>query len=52
MASHDLVELILKDHRTTEDLSRRMRSAEADRAGALREFAGLLIAHGQAGERD
>ncbi|WP_330461529.1 hemerythrin domain-containing protein [Streptomyces sp. NBC_00820] len=50
MASSDVVELILKDHRTMEDLFRRMRSTEADRAGALREFADLLIAHGEAEE--
>ncbi|MEU2494892.1 hemerythrin domain-containing protein [Streptomyces sp. NPDC007883] len=50
MATHDVVELILKDHRTMEDLLRRMRSIEADRAKALREFSRLLIAHGEAEE--
>lgn len=35
-----------------EDLFRRMRSVEDDRAGALREFSGLLIAHAQAEEAE
>ncbi|MEU2915271.1 hemerythrin domain-containing protein [Streptomyces massasporeus] len=48
----DVVELILQDHRRMEDLFRRMRSVEDDRAGALREFAGLLIAHAQAEEAE
>ncbi|WP_306328071.1 hemerythrin domain-containing protein [Streptomyces venezuelae] len=46
----DVVAVILKDHRTMEDLFRRMRSVEADRAAALKEFAALLIAHGEAEE--
>ncbi|KJK37369.1 cation-binding protein [Streptomyces variegatus] len=46
----DVVELILLDHRRMEDLFRRMRSVEDDRAGALKEFADLLIAHAQAEE--
>ncbi|MET7289948.1 hemerythrin domain-containing protein [Streptomyces sp. NPDC005573] len=50
MASSDVVELILKDHRTMEDLFRLMRSSEADRAKALGDFADLLIAHGEAEE--
>ncbi|MET9961408.1 hemerythrin domain-containing protein [Streptomyces sp. NPDC006326] len=48
----DIIEVILKDHRTMEELFRRMRSVEADRAGALREFAALLIAHGEAEEAE
>ncbi|HET6357383.1 hemerythrin domain-containing protein [Streptomyces sp.] len=52
MASHDVVELILKDHRTMEDLFHRMRRTDADRSGALREFACLLIAHGEAEEAE
>ncbi|MGW0497621.1 hemerythrin domain-containing protein [Streptomyces sp. NPDC003007] len=48
--TQDVVELILQDHRRMEDLFRQMRSVEADRAGALREFADLLIAHAQAEE--
>ncbi|MEU6762712.1 hemerythrin domain-containing protein [Streptomyces sp. NPDC046853] len=51
-ASTDVVELILDDHRRMEELFRRMRSVEAERAEALREFAGLLIAHALAEERD
>ncbi|KES05995.1 cation-binding protein [Streptomyces toyocaensis] len=46
----DVVELILQDHRRMEDLFREMRSVEADRASALREFAGLLVAHALAEE--
>lgn len=49
---HDVVALILRDHRTMEDLFRRMRSVEADRAEALREFAGLLVAHARAEETE
>ncbi|MFJ6946792.1 hemerythrin domain-containing protein [Streptomyces wuyuanensis] len=52
MTTHDVVELILDDHRTMEDLLRRMRSIEADRAKALREFSRLLIAHGEAEESE
>ncbi|GAA3487333.1 MULTISPECIES: hemerythrin domain-containing protein [Streptomyces] len=48
--SQDVVELILEDHRRMEELFRRMRSVEDDRAGALREFSALLIAHGEAEE--
>jgi DNA phosphorothioation-dependent restriction protein DptG len=50
--TQDVVELILQDHRRMEDLFRRMRSVEADRAGALAEFADLLIAHAQAEEAE
>lgn len=48
----DVVAVILKDHRTMEDLFRRMRSVEADRAGALERFSALLIAHGEAEETE
>ncbi|MFF0109705.1 hemerythrin domain-containing protein [Streptomyces hirsutus] len=50
MSSHDVVELILRDHRRMEDLFRTMRNVEADRATALAEFANLLIAHASAEE--
>ncbi|MEU2601085.1 hemerythrin domain-containing protein [Streptomyces hirsutus] len=50
MPSHDVVELILRDHRRMEDLFRTMRNVEADRATALAEFANLLIAHASAEE--
>lgn len=52
MVDNDVVELILQDHRRMEDLFRRMRSVEADRAGGLAEFADLLIAHGLAEEAE
>ncbi|MEU9007582.1 hemerythrin domain-containing protein [Streptomyces sp. NPDC048551] len=48
----DVVALILEDHRTMEELFRRMRSVEADRAGALAKFSALLIAHGEAEESE
>jgi hemerythrin superfamily protein len=50
--TRDVVELILEDHRTMEDLFRQMRSVEADRAAALREFSDLLIAHALAEEAE
>lgn len=49
-ANTDVVELILQDHRTMEDLFRTMRSNDADRAAALAEFSALLIAHAEAEE--
>lgn len=48
----DVVELILEDHRRMEDLFRDMRSVEAERAAALKEFADLLIAHALAEEAE
>lgn len=51
-APKDVVELILDDHRRMEDLFRRMRSVEAQRADALREFADLLVAHALAEEHE
>lgn len=50
--AQDVVEVILKDHRTMEELFRRMRSVEADRAGALQKFSALLVAHGEAEEAE
>src|SRR5688572_29873729 len=50
--TQDVVELILRDHRRMEDLFREMRSAEADRAAALQEFADLLTAHALAEETE
>ncbi|MGA5498556.1 hemerythrin domain-containing protein [Streptomyces cinereoruber] len=50
--NEDVVAAILEDHRTMEDLFRRMRSVEADRAAALKEFSALLIAHGEAEETE
>ncbi|MFE0578499.1 hemerythrin domain-containing protein [Streptomyces sp. NPDC058874] len=46
----DVVAVILKDHRTMEELLRRMRSVEADRAAARAQFSALLVAHGEAEE--
>ncbi|MFE6847051.1 hemerythrin domain-containing protein [Streptomyces sp. NPDC057686] len=50
--SQDVVAVILKDHRTMEELFRRMRSVEADRADALKKLSALLIAHGEAEESE
>ncbi|MFF3863088.1 hemerythrin domain-containing protein [Streptomyces sp. NPDC002209] len=50
--NQDVVAVILKDHRTMEDLFRRMRSVEADRADALKKLSALLIAHGEAEESE
>ncbi|MYW17068.1 hemerythrin domain-containing protein [Streptomyces sp. SID2955] len=50
--TQDVVELILRDHRRMEELFRRMRSVEADRAAALKEFADLLVAHALAEESE
>ncbi|MFB6619590.1 hemerythrin domain-containing protein [Streptomyces sp. NPDC056367] len=52
VTEQDVVEVILEDHRTMEDLFRRMRSVEDDRAGALEAFSSLLIAHGEAEEAE
>jgi hemerythrin superfamily protein len=49
-ATTDVIELILRDHRKMEELFRTLRSAEADRAAALREFSALLVAHSEAEE--
>lgn len=48
----DVVELILRDHRTMEDLFREMRSVDADRAAALHRLADLLVAHAEAEETE
>ncbi|WP_221350805.1 hemerythrin domain-containing protein [Streptomyces beigongshangae] len=48
--TRDVVELILDDHRRMEELFRQMRSVEADRQAALKEFADLLTAHALAEE--
>ncbi|MFG2867072.1 hemerythrin domain-containing protein [Streptomyces sp. NPDC048338] len=48
----DVVAVILEDHRAMEELFRRMRNVEADRAKALEEFSALLIAHGEAEEAE
>lgn len=52
MAANDVVRVILDDHRTMEDLLRRMRSVDEDRTGALSEFSGLLVAHAEAEEAE
>ncbi|WP_329234493.1 hemerythrin domain-containing protein [Streptomyces sp. NBC_01460] len=50
--ARDVVAVILDDHRTMEELLRRMRSVEEDRGAALKDFAALLIAHAEAEEAE
>jgi hemerythrin superfamily protein len=48
--SGDVVDLIVADHRTMEDLLRDLRDATADREAARAALAELLIAHGESEE--
>jgi hemerythrin superfamily protein len=48
----DVVELILTDHRTFEDLLRGLRDVNADRESLRAELADLLIAHAEAEEQE
>lgn len=48
--THDVIELILNDHRRFEDLFRTLRDRSSDRAKALDELAHLLVAHAEAEE--
>lgn len=50
--SHDVVELILADHREFERLFRALRNREEDRPARLREFADLLVSHAEAEEAE
>ncbi|MFB8027069.1 hemerythrin domain-containing protein [Streptomyces sp. NPDC056465] len=50
--ARDVVAAIIDDHRTMEELLRRMRSVEEDREAALKDFAALLIAHAEAEEAE
>jgi len=50
LTSGDVVELILADHRTFEDLLRTLRDSSADRQAALHAFATLHVAHAEAEE--
>jgi hemerythrin-like domain-containing protein len=49
---HDVVELILADHREFERLFRALRNREEDRHARLRELADLLVAHAEAEEAE
>jgi hemerythrin superfamily protein len=49
--SGDVVELILDDHRRFEELLRDLRNSASDRAGVLRAFSTLHVAHALAEER-
>jgi hypothetical protein len=47
----DVVELILADHRTFEELLRTLRDSTADREAARRAFAALHVAHAEAEDK-
>ncbi len=49
-SSDDVVELILADHREFEELLRKLRNREEDRATHLSDLADLLVAHAEAEE--
>ena len=51
LTSGDVVELILADHRTFEELLRTLRDSTSDRDGVRRAFATLHVAHAEAEER-
>lgn len=48
----DVVEVILEDHRLFESLLRELRNEQNDRDGLRRQMAELLVAHGEAEERE
>ena len=50
LTSGDVVELILADHRTFEELLRTLRDSSSDREAARRAFATLHVAHAEAEE--
>ncbi|MFF8837367.1 hemerythrin domain-containing protein [Streptomyces sp. NPDC015130] len=49
---HDVIAVIIEDHRAMEDLFRRMRSNAEDRSAAREEFSALLVAHSEAEEAE
>lgn len=50
--SDDVVELILNDHRRFEELMRGLRKSSSDRAKLRDDLSQLLVAHGEAEERE
>ncbi|MBN6035575.1 hemerythrin domain-containing protein [Amycolatopsis sp. 195334CR] len=50
--SDDVVELILNDHRRFEELMRGLRNSSSDRAKLRDDLSQLLVAHGEAEERE
>lgn len=48
----DVIDLILEDHRTFEDLFRGLRDRSSDRRALLAELSNLLVAHAEAEERE
>lgn len=51
LATDDVVELILADHRLFEELLRDLRNRQEDRVARLAELADVLVAHAEAEER-
>lgn len=52
MSDHDVIDLILDDHRRFEALLRDVRNTEADRAAVRDELSALLVAHAEAEEAE
>ncbi len=52
MADHDVIDLILQDHRTFEELLRDLRSTESDRVARRAQLAAVLVAHAEAEEAE
>ena len=52
MSDHDVLDLILDDHRRFEALLRDLRNVESDRAAVRDELSALLVAHAEAEEAE
>lgn len=52
MSEHDVIDLILDDHRRFETLLRDLRNAESDRAAVRDELSAILVAHAEAEEAE
>lgn len=52
MAEHDVIELILQDHRGFESLLRDLRSTDSDRVARRAQLSAVLVAHAEAEEAE
>ncbi len=52
MSDRDVIDLILADHRTFEELLRNLRRSDADRASVRGQLAAVLVAHAEAEEAE
>lgn len=52
MSDHDVIDLILADHRRFETLLRDLRNVESDRAAVRDELSSVLVAHAEAEEAE